>query len=102
MPTSPRDLLDRLHLARWRQLLLPIGGIAVIFVLLALSQPDAPAMTLSYTRFLADVDDSGVRAVTIDHAGHVTGDLATGHRFATEIPVALDDHTLAARLAAHH
>jgi cell division protease FtsH len=101
MRTFPRDPLDRLRLARWRLLLLPIGGIAVVFVLLALSQPGAPTTTLSYTRFLAEVDDNGVRAVTIDQAGHVTGDLATGHRFATNIPVALDDHTLAARLAAH-
>jgi cell division protease FtsH len=57
---------------------------------------------LSYSRFLADVSNGAVRAVIIDPAGQVSGRLASGHQFATTIPVALDDRALAGQLAAHH
>jgi cell division protease FtsH len=58
-------------------------------------------MMLSYSRFLADVGAGTVKAVIIGPAGQVTGTLATGQPFSTTIPVALDDRTLAGRLAAH-
>jgi cell division protease FtsH len=51
---------------------------------------------------MADVAAGAVRAVTIDPAGQVTGRLASGHQFATTIPVALDDRGLAGQLVAHH
>ena len=86
----------------WRQWLLPLGAAAGIVALLALSGGARPGMTLSYSRFLADVGAGSVRAVTIDPAGQVTGSLTTGQPFTTTIPVALDDRTLAGRLAAHH
>jgi len=40
--------------------------------------------------------------VTIDPVGQVAGSLASGQPFTTNIPVALDDRTLAGLLAAHH
>jgi len=88
--------------AAWWRWLLPLGGIAVIFTLLALPLGGPPSMVLSYSRFLADVGAGAVRAVTIDPAGQVSGRLASGHPFTTTIPVALDDRTLAGRLATHH
>ncbi len=86
----------------WRRWLLPLGGTAGFLALLALSRGGPPGKTLSYTRFLADVGVGTVRAVTIDPTGQVTGSLAGAQPFRTTIPVALDDRSLAARLAAHH
>jgi cell division protease FtsH len=88
--------------AGWRRWLLPAAGAAGILTLLALPRGAAPGMALSYTRFLADVGAGAVRAVTIGPVGQVTGRLADGQPFTTTIPVALDDRTLAGRLAAHH
>jgi cell division protease FtsH len=85
----------------WRRWLL-LASTAVILILLALPRASQPGTVLSYSRFMADVAAGAVRAVTIDPAGQVTGRLASGHQFATTIPVALDDRGLAARLAAHH
>jgi cell division protease FtsH len=88
--------------ATWRRWLLPLGATAGILTLLALPQGSPPDPPLSYSRFLAEVSSGAVRAVTIGPAGQVTGTLATGQPFTTTIPVALDDRTLAGRLAAHH
>jgi cell division protease FtsH len=88
--------------AVWRRWLFP-GIIAAFFVaLLVLPRGAAPAMTLSYTRFLADVGAGAVSAVTIGPAGQVAGILAGGQRFTTTIPVALGGNGLAGDLAAHH
>ncbi|HEV2253555.1 MAG TPA: ATP-dependent zinc metalloprotease FtsH, partial [Streptosporangiaceae bacterium] len=88
--------------ALWRRWLLP-GIIAAFFVaLLVLPRGAAPAMTLSYTRFLADVGAGAVSAVTIGPAGQVAGTLAGGQPFTTTIPVALGGNGLGGDLAAHH
>ncbi|HEV3290909.1 MAG TPA: ATP-dependent metallopeptidase FtsH/Yme1/Tma family protein, partial [Streptosporangiaceae bacterium] len=86
----------------WRRWLLPLGASASVLALLALGQGGPPDRPLSYSQFLAEVGSGAVRAVTIGPAGQVTGTLATGQPFTTAIPVALDDRTLAGRLAAHH
>src|ERR1700751_5184590 len=86
----------------WRRWLLPLGATAGILTLLALPQGSPPDPSLSYSQFLAKVSSGAVRAVTIGPAGQVTGTLATGQPFTTTIPVALDDRTIAGRLAAHH
>jgi cell division protease FtsH len=88
--------------APWRRWLLPLGGTAGVLALLALARGAPPGMALSYSQFVADVSAGAVRAVTIGPAGQVTGSLATGQPFTTTIPVALDDRTLAGRLAVHH
>ena len=86
----------------WRQWLLPLGATAGVLALLALTQGGPPDPPLTYSQFLGEVGSGAVRAVTIGPAGQVTGTLATGQPFTTTIPVALDDRTLAGRLAAHH
>jgi cell division protease FtsH len=90
------------HPADWRRWLLPLGGIAALFALFALPHGGPPGLVLSYSRFSADVGAGTVKAVTIDPAGQVAGTLASGQPFTTTIPVALDDRSLAGRLAAHH
>jgi cell division protease FtsH len=96
---GPRDQADAAH---WRRWLLPLSGMAGLLTLLALSRGAPPGMTLSYSRFVADVGAGAIRAVTIGPAGQVTGRLASGQPFGTTIPVALDDRILAGDLAAHH
>jgi cell division protease FtsH len=93
---------DRATAVAWRQWLLPLGATVGVLALLALTQGGPPDPPLSYSQFLAQVGAGAVRAVTIGPAGQVTGILATGQPFTTTIPVALDDRTLAGRLAAHH
>ena len=88
--------------ATWRHWLLPLGATAGILALLALSPGSPPGLPLSYSQFLAEIGSGAVRTVTIGPSGQVTGSLATGQPFTTAIPVALDDRTLAGRLAAHH
>jgi len=90
------------NVASWRRWLLPAGVAAGFVALLALPRGAAPGPALSYTRFLADVGAGTVRAVTIAPAGQVTGTLAGGHPFTTNIPVALGGNGLAGDLAAHH
>jgi cell division protease FtsH len=103
MRTSQPGPPGRTAAARWRRWLLPLGGgTAGFLTLLALFQGAPQSMALSYSGFLADVGAGAVRAVTIGPAGQVTGSLAGGQPFITTLPVALDDRTLAGRLAAHH
>jgi cell division protease FtsH len=90
------------HPASWRRWLLPAAVTAGFLALLAVPRGAAASMTLSYTRFVADVGAGTVRAVTIGPAGQVTGTLAGGEPFTTTIPVALGGNGLAGDLATHH
>jgi cell division protease FtsH len=88
--------------APWRRWLLPVAFAAGLLALLVLPRGAAPGPPLSYTRFLADVGAGTVRTVAIGPAGQVTGSLASGQPFTTNIPVALGNNGLAGDLAAHH
>jgi cell division protease FtsH len=88
--------------APWRRWLLPAAFTAGLLALLSLTRGAAPGPSLSYTRFLADVGAGTVRTVAIGPAGQVTGSLASGQPFTTNIPVALGNNGLAGDLAAHH
>ena len=102
MRTSSPGPPGRADAAQWRRWVFPAAIAAGFVTLLVLPRGAAPSMTLSYTKFLADVSAGMVRAVTISPAGQVTGSLAGGHPFTTTIPVALGGNGLAADLAAHH
>src|SRR5689334_24565556 len=102
MRSSPPGPEDQAPPATRRRWLLPLGAIAVLLALFALPHGGPPGTVLSYSQFLSDVGAGAVAAVTIDPAGQVAGTLGTGQPFSTTIPVALDDRTLAGRLAAHH
>jgi cell division protease FtsH len=90
------------NVAPWRRWLIPAAGIAGVLTLLALPRGAPPATALSYTRFVADVGAGMVRAVTVGPAGQVTGSLAGGQPFTTNVPVALGGNGLAGDLVAHH
>ena len=102
MRTSSPGPPGRADAAQWRRWVFPAAIAAGLVTLLVLPRGAAPGMTLSYTKFLADVSAGTVRAVTISPAGQVTGSLAGGHPFTTTIPVALGGNGLAGDLAAHH
>jgi cell division protease FtsH len=75
---------------------------AGFLVLLSLPRGTARGMTLTYSRFTADVAAGTVRAVSIGPAGQVTGQLAGGRPFSTTIPAVLGSSGLGGQLAAHH
>jgi cell division protease FtsH len=102
MRMSPPGPPGQANTASWRRWLLPAAIGAGFLALLILPRGAAPAMTLSYTRFVADVGAGTVSAVTIGPAGQVAGHLASGQPFTTTIPVALGGNGLAGDLAAHH
>src|SRR5260370_39815709 len=90
-----------LNAASWRRWLFAAAIAAGFVILLTLPRGAAPATTLSYTRFLADVGAGTVRAVTIGPAGQGAGSLAGGRPFTSAIPPALGGNRLAAAPAAH-
>src|SRR5271170_7306140 len=102
MRTSQPGPPGQANAAPWRHWLLPAAIGVGFLALLVLPRGAAPAMTLSYTRFLADVSAGTVSAVTIGPAGQVAGSLTSGQPFTTTIPVALGGNGLAGDLAAHH
>ena len=102
MRISPPGPPGQANAASWRHWLLPAAIGTGFLALLALPRGAAPAVTLSYARFLADVGAGTVSAVTIGPTGQVTGSLTSGQPFTTTIPVALGGNGLAGDLAAHH
>ena len=90
------------HTAPWRRWLLPAALGAGFLVLLSLPRGTAPGLTLTYSRFTADVAAGMVRAVIIGPGGQVTGQLAGGRPFTTAIPAVLGSNGLGGQLAAHH
>ena len=90
------------HPPPWRRWLLPAALGAGFLVLLSLPRGTAPGLTLTYSRFTADVAAGMVRAVIIGPGGQVTGQLAGGRPFTTAIPAVLGSNGLGGQLAAHH
>ena len=55
-----------------------------------------------YTQFLNDVNGGQVKTATIDSNGAVSGKLANGDQYTSQIPVALQDNSLPGLLEKHH
>ncbi len=87
---------------RWRSWLLIIGVILTILLFLRTgSGTKTTTESLSYTQFVNAVTANRVKTVTIDPNGTLNGTLANGHAFASQIPTALSDSSLAALLLDH-
>jgi cell division protease FtsH len=84
----------------WRSWLLYLG-IAVSILLFFLPIGRGSATQLTYTQFVNDVKADKVKTATIDPNGKVSGELTDGTTYATQIPVALQDTTLATLLQEH-
>jgi cell division protease FtsH len=63
--------------------------------------PAAPNRTFSFTDFVTQVDANQVKTATVASNGHVTGRLANGDRYASQVPTAIPDTQLAAQLQDH-
>ncbi len=62
----------------------------------------AEPTTLAYSQFLDDVRSDKVQTATIDANGGVSGQLTDGTAYRSQIPVALQDNTVAPLLEQHH
>jgi cell division protease FtsH len=85
----------------WRWWLLLLG---LLFTLLLLWSPNiktTKTVNLSYSAFLARVDANKVKTASINTNGAVTGALANGDNYTSQIPVVLNDPQLAPTLRAH-
>jgi cell division protease FtsH len=86
---------------RWWNWLIFVG-LALTLMLFLLPAGKTTTTQLSYTQFLTKVTASQVKTATIDPNGSVTGTLSNGAHYSTQIPVALQDNTLAQQLCDHN
>ena len=84
----------------WRRWLLPVGFAITLWLLFFPSMSD-PAVSFTYTEFLAEVDADNVATITIETEGDVEGELKDGTEFKSAIPVALSGEELLTRLESH-
>jgi cell division protease FtsH len=87
----------------WRRWLLPIG---MLILLMLLFWPNllhtSTSTKLNFTQFQNQVTSGGVKSVTIDQNGTVSGVLTGGKNFTSQIPIALNRAPITAELTAHH
>src|SRR5688572_17806696 len=78
----PASNLGWVGIAVWVALVLAVGFIVI--------QGDTGGgdtkEDLTYSAFLALIDDDGIRSVKIDPDGHASGELASGDRYTTQLP----------------
>ncbi len=87
----------------WRRWLLPIGMIILIGLLFWPSfLRSSPTTKYSYTTFQNKVIAGDVKSVSIDSNGAVTGKLASGSEFTSQLPTALDRSQITQQLNAQH
>ena len=87
----------------WRRWLLPIGMIILIGLLFWPSfLRSSPTTKYTYTTFQNQVTGGDVKSVSIDSNGAVTGKLANGKEFTSQLPTALDRSQITQQLNAHN
>ena len=86
----------------WRRWLLPIGMIILIGLLFWPSLlRSSPTTKYTYTTFQNKVIAGDVKSVSIDSNGAVTGKLANGSEFTSQLPTALDRSQITQQLNTH-
>src|SRR5438874_2278444 len=86
----------------WRNWLIFLGIALTVVLLLRPSMNGTTPETLTYSQFLDDVRGDKVQTATIDANGGVVGQLTDGTGYRSQIPVALQDNTVAPLLDQHH
>ena len=86
---------------RWAGLLFYIG-LAVTLALFLIPVGKTSTSKLTYSQFLDKVNADQVKTATIDANGAVSGTLKSGTQYTSQIPVALQDTSLAQQLRAHN
>jgi cell division protease FtsH len=85
----------------WRNWLLVAGLVASILIFFLPSMGESASTELSYSDFLSRVRNGDVNTAVIDANGAVTGTLAGGGNYETQIPTAIQDQRLAEELEAN-
>jgi len=86
---------------RWVGVLFYIG-LAVTLALFLIPVGKTSTSQLTYSQFLDKVNADQVKTATIDANGAVSGTLKSGTQYTSQIPVALQDTSLAQQLRAHN
>ncbi|MBR7825601.1 ATP-dependent zinc metalloprotease FtsH [Actinospica sp. MGRD01-02] len=84
----------------WPVWLIPIATILALGLLIGLTSSGAKSTSYPYSVFLTKVEARQVKAVTIDSGGAITGTLANGSAFTSQIPTALGAGSLEQELRA--
>ncbi|MGH9101741.1 MAG: ATP-dependent zinc metalloprotease FtsH [Acidimicrobiales bacterium] len=89
---------------RWRPWLLLVGAVITLAILWTVtSRPAAQSVKqLSYSQLVSQVDSNHVTTANVDAKGAVQGTLKGGQQYKSQIPLALQDGTLAKALSSHH
>ena len=85
---------------RWRTWLLPLGLALTVLLLFAPHMSSTPTHDYTYTKFLSEVHAKNVRTASINPSGAVSGSLKKGGDYTSQIPLAIDDTSLAPTLKA--
>jgi cell division protease FtsH len=91
-PSSPQH---------WRGWALGIACVLGAILLIHANVRPAPARNFTYTSFVNEVSANRVSTATITSSGEVSGKLASGETYTSQIPIALDDTTLTPLLLDH-
>jgi cell division protease FtsH len=86
---------------RWRIWLLLVGTLATLVLFIRPAPSSSKNHSYTYTDFVAQVTADQVKTATIDQNGKVSGKLANGDSYTSQVPIAIRDDTLAPLLAAH-
>jgi cell division protease FtsH len=85
---------------RWAGLLFYIG-LAATLLLFLIPAGRTSSTQLTYSQFLDKVNADQIKTATIDANGSVSGTLTSGSQYTSQIPVALQDTSVAQQLRAH-
>ncbi len=102
-PGSPRDPAPPSAPRRpppWRIWLI-VAGLLVTFSLFARPAMTSAPHTFSFTNFVTEVTHNQVKTANIDPNGQVSGLLANGERYTSQVPTAVPDAQLANQLLGH-
>ena len=91
-PTAPRPTPRWVPIAAW------IAGAVVLVVLLAPFATKSSSTKVDFTTFLTKVDKAEVATASIDPDGRVSGKLASGDAYTSQIPTAIAGENLGERL----
>jgi cell division protease FtsH len=85
----------------WRKWLLPAGVLITLLLLSIQGSAKTPTRTLSYSKFVSEIDAGDIRTASVNPSGAITGTLRKGGDYTSQIPTAITDPQLAPTLKAH-
>jgi cell division protease FtsH len=87
---------------RWRRWLLPAGVVITLILLSIPHMTSTPTKSLSYSRFVSEVDAGDIHKASVNPSGAITGTLKDGDDYTSQIPTAITDTQLAPDLESHN